>query len=211
MLACLLNDILDLSKIEAGKLTFELADFDLAGRAWECVCFAFRASPGQGLTLACQLPASLPNLVRGDPARLRQALVNLVGNAIKFTEKGSVTLEAVLDSASDHAISVRFEVRDTGIGISKEAQRRIFESFVQADGSVTRRYGGTGLGLSISRELIWRMGGELRVESIPGRGSTFWFVLPFEKVQETVIESGQVIRPGVESNCSSVEIPRVGS
>jgi signal transduction histidine kinase len=210
-LLALLNDILDLSKIEAGKLTFELADFDLADVPGSVCALLSEQARAKGLTLACQLPPSLPNLVRGDPSRLRQALVNLVGNAIKFTEKGSVALEAVLDSASDHAISVRFEVRDTGIGISKEAQRRIFESFVQADGSVTRRYGGTGLGLSISRELIWRMGGELRVESIPGRGSTFWFVLPFEKVQEPVIESGQVIRPGVESNRSSVEIPRVGS
>jgi len=180
-LLALLNDILDLSKIEAGKLTFELADFDLADVPGSVCALLSEQARAKGLMLACQLPASLPNLVRGDPSRLRQALVNLVGNAIKFTEKGSVTLEAVLDSASDHAISVRFEVRDTGIGISKEAQRRIFESFVQADGSVTRRYGGTGLGLSISRELIWRMGGELRVESIPGRGSTFWFVLPFEK------------------------------
>jgi signal transduction histidine kinase len=180
-LLALLNDILDLSKIEAGKLTFEFADFDLADVPRRVCGLLSEQARGKGLMLACQLPASLLPLVRGDPTRLRQALVNLVGNAIKFTEKGRVTLEAVLDSASEHAVRVRFEVRDTGIGISKEAQRRIFESFVQADGSVTRKYGGTGLGLSISRELIWRMGGELRVESTPGRGSTFWFVLPFEK------------------------------
>jgi len=180
-LLALLNDILDLSKIEAGKLTFELAYFALAEVPARVCALLSEQARAKGLNLACQLPKSLPNLVRGDPARLRQALVNLVGNAIKFTEKGSVILEAVLDSESDHAVSVRFEVKDTGIGISKEAQRRIFESFVQADGSVTRKYGGTGLGLSISRELIWRMGGELRVESAPGRGSTFWFILPFEK------------------------------
>jgi signal transduction histidine kinase len=180
-LLALLNDILDLSKIEAGKLTFELADFDLADVPRGVCGLLSEQARTKGLLLDCQLPKSLPYLVRGDPARLRQALVNLVGNAIKFTEKGRVALEAVVDSESDHAVSVRFEVRDTGIGIPKESQRRIFESFVQADGSVTRKYGGSGLGLSISRELIRRMGGELRVESAPGRGSTFWFVLPFDK------------------------------
>ena len=121
--------------------------------------------------------------VWGDPVRLRQALVNLVGNAIKFTETGSVDLEATVESESEHWVSLRFAVKDTGIGISKEAQR-IFESFAQADGSVAPRYGGTGLGLSISRELISKMGGELRVESAPGLGSKFWFVLPFEKAAE---------------------------
>jgi signal transduction histidine kinase len=184
-LLSLLNDILDLSKIEAGKLTFELADFDIADVARGVCGLLTEQARAKGLHLACQLPEPLPGLVRGDPVRLRQALVNLVGNAIKFTEKGRVALAAAVDAESDHAVNVRFVVRDTGIGISKDAQRRIFESFVQADGSVTRKYGGTGLGLSISRELISRMGGELRVESSLGRGSTFWFVLPFEKAHAT--------------------------
>jgi signal transduction histidine kinase len=184
-LLSLLNDILDLSKIEAGKLAFELADFDLADVARGVCSLLTEQARAKRLELACQLPDPSLGLLRGDPARLRQALVNLVGNAIKFTEKGRVALEAAVETESDHALSVRIAVRDTGIGISKEAQRRIFESFVQADGSVTRKYGGTGLGLSISRELISRMGGELRVESSPGRGSTFWFVLPFQKAPRT--------------------------
>src|SRR5207245_2700469 len=126
--------------------------------------------------------------------------------AIKFTEMGRIELEAAIDSESDHIIRIRFAVKDTGIGISKEAQRRIFESFVQADGSVTRKYGGTGLGLSISTELISRMGGELRVDSAPGRGSMFWFILPFEKVHEIGIgESSQCMHPRYQQLAKSRE------
>jgi signal transduction histidine kinase len=181
-LLALLNDILDFSKIEAGQLTFEHVKFDPADVIRE-VCGLFtEGARTKGLTLTDQTAARLSFQVWGDPARLRQALVNLVGNAIKFTEMGRIDLEAAVDSESDQIIRICFAVKDTGIGISKEAQQRIFESFVQADGSVTRKYGGTGLGLSISTELISRMGGELRVDSAPGRGSTFWFILPFERV-----------------------------
>jgi len=126
----------------------------------------------------------LPCHVWGDPTRLRQVLINLVGNAIKFTEKGGIDLEAGVESESGHVIRIRFAVRDSGIGISREAQQHIFESFVQADGSITRKYGGAGLGLSICKELVSRMGGELRVDSTPGQGSEFWFILPFEKAGE---------------------------
>jgi signal transduction histidine kinase len=183
-LLSLLNDILDFSKIEAGKLTFDHVDFDPADVVRGVSALLAEGARGKGLALVCQVLGPLPRQVQGDPVRLRQALVNLVGNAIKFTEKGHVCLEATVEAESEHSASVRFAVRDTGIGISKEAQRRIFESFVQADGSVARKYGGTGLGLSISKELISSMGGELRVESALGRGSTFWFVLPFEKARE---------------------------
>src|SRR5229473_806139 len=198
-LLTLLNDILDFSKIEAGKLTLESVDFDPADVLHGVAALMVEGARGKGLELACQVREPMPSLVRGDPTRLRQALVNLVGNAIKFTESGRVDLKGAIESASDRMIRISFAVKDTGIGISKEAQRRIFESFVQADGSMTRKYGGTGLGLSISKELISRMGGELRVDSAPGRGSTFWFILPFERVPEVVAgEAGQRMPPGYE-------------
>ena len=198
-LLALLNDILDFSKIEAGRLTFEHVKFDPADVIREVCGLLTKEAVNKRLILTDQTPARLSCQVLGDPARLRQALVNLVGNAIKFTEVGRIDVAATIDSESDHIIRIRFAVKDTGIGISKEAQRRIFESFVQADGSVTRKYGGTGLGLSISTELISRMGGELRVDSAPGRGSTFWFILPFERVPEVVAgEAGQRMPPGYE-------------
>ena len=180
-LLALLNDILDLSKIEAGKLTIERVDFDPAGVARDVCMLLEGEAQRKGLALTCQAAAGLPGPLRGDPVRLRQTLVNLVGNAIKFTERGYVDLRVASEPASDQRVHLRFAVTDTGIGISKDAQKRIFDSFVQADGSVTRKHGGTGLGLSISKELISKMGGELRLESVPGSGSTFWFVLPFEK------------------------------
>ena len=189
-LLALLNDILDLSRIEAGKLTLELVDFDPAEVARGVCSLLAEGARRKGLRLTCKLPTSLPRQLQGDPVRLRQTLVNLVGNAIKFTERGCVDLEVEVEGESDHLVTIRFTVKDTGIGISKEAQRRIFESFVQADGSVTRKYGGSGLGLSISSELITKMAGELRLESAPGEGSRFWFVLPFEKGHE--MSSGAV-------------------
>ena len=185
-LLSLLNDILDFSKIEAGKLTLDLVEFDLADAARGVCSLLAEAARAKGLELVCRVaPEPLSHEVRGDPARLRQALVNLVSNAIKFTEKGRVELGVIVDAESAHTVTVRFAVTDTGIGISEDSQRRIFESFAQADGSVARKYGGTGLGLSISKQLIARMGGELKVESALGRGSTFWFVLPFEKAHGT--------------------------
>jgi signal transduction histidine kinase len=185
-LLSLLNDILDLSKIEAGKMTFDKVAFDPADAARGVCHLLAEEARRKGLELSCQLPEPIPDSLRGDPARLRQALVNLVGNAIKFTEKGRVDLRVAVEAESDRSVTLRFAVMDTGIGISEEAQRRIFESFAQADGSVARKYGGTGLGLSISKELIARMGGEIRVESALGRGSTFWFDLPFEKPHTTI-------------------------
>jgi two-component system, sensor histidine kinase and response regulator len=185
-LLALLNDILDLSKIEAGRLSFDLIDFDLADVARGVCSLLAEAARGKGLELISRIPEPSPGQVRGDPSRLRQALVNLVGNAIKFTEKGSVELKVTVDAESDSTLALRFAVTDTGVGISEEAQRRIFESFAQADGSVARKYGGTGLGLSISKQLIAKMGGELSVESVLGRGSTFWFVLPFDKAHRAV-------------------------
>jgi signal transduction histidine kinase len=192
-LLTVLNDILDFSKIAAGKLTFDLVDFDPADVARGACGLLAEGARAKGLELACRTPEPSPHEVRGDPARLRQALVNLASNAIKFTTKGSVELRVAVETESAQTVMLRFSVTDTGMGISEEAQRRIFESFTQADDSVARKYGGTGLGLAISKQLIARMGGELRVESAPGRGSTFWFIVPFEKAHRaggsTIVDS----------------------
>jgi two-component system sensor histidine kinase/response regulator len=169
-----INDILDLSKIESGKLVLEeqpIALHDLLGRC--CDLVAERARD-KGLELVISLD-HVPAEVRGDATRLSQALLNLLSNAVKFTESGSVCLSAELLSASAEALTVRFAVSDSGVGISPEARERLFQVFEQGDSSTTRRYGGTGLGLAITRRLVEMMGGEIGVDSAPGRGSTFWF------------------------------------
>jgi PAS domain S-box-containing protein len=171
----ILNEILDFSKLEAGKIEIEQASFDLASLVEEvCALSAVRAHHKR-LELNCLYSPTLPRMWRGDPTRIRQTLANLVGNAVKFTETGEVSVR-VTRAAS--ASSLRFEIRDTGIGISKEAQARLFQAFTQADESTARRFGGTGLGLSISKSLIELMGGEMGLESEPGAGARFWFVLP---------------------------------
>ena len=180
-LLTIINDILDFSKIVAGKLVIEKIDFDPAEVVRGVWKLLEDGAKRKGLEFVCGIPAPLPDQIGGDPVRLRQVLMNLAGNAIKFTESGLVQLRVTVEAESESSVSLRFAVSDTGIGISEEKQRRIFEPFAQADGTMARKYGGTGLGLSISTQLIASMGGELRVESTPARGSTFWFVLPFEK------------------------------
>ena len=176
----LLNDILDFSKIEASRLELDVVDFGLA----ECVgsaakLLAIRAAE-KGLELACRVAPEIPDRLLGDPARLRQVLVNLAGNAIKFTEQGEVVMEVTLaDEQPEDSVRLLFAVRDTGIGIAPEAQAGIFDAFSQADTSVTRRYGGTGLGLAISSQLVAMMGGEVWVHSRVGEGSTFSFTAVF--------------------------------
>ncbi len=185
-----LNDILDLSKIEARRLDLESVEFNLRDTLDEAVnLLALRASE-KGLELACRVAANAPDSVIGDPTRLRQILVNLAGNAIKFTERGEVVVRASIESVSDMQVVLRFEVVDTGIGIPKEKLDIIFEAFAQADSSTTRRYGGTGLGLAISGELVRMMGGRLWVNSEPGKGSVFSFTVPFA--------IGGTVKPAVE-------------
>lgn len=183
-LLTLINDILDLSKIEAGKLHLENIPFDLALTVEEVAAMCAVRARAKGLDFRCHASPDLPDTVRGDPGRLRQVLTNLIGNAIKFTDRGFVTVTTQLASSSTGEVTVKFMVADTGIGIASEQRARLFQSFVQGDNSTTRKYGGTGLGLSISKQLVGMLGGDIGVDSEPGRGSTFWFTAVFQKVIE---------------------------
>jgi two-component system sensor histidine kinase/response regulator len=175
-LLTIINDVLDFSKIDAGRLELEAIDFDLPVTVEDSLAMLAERAQGTGLELACVIQPDVPRVVRGDPGRLRQVLLNLVGNAIKFTQEGGVVVR-VSRTGGDETGAVRFEVADTGIGIASEAQARLFQPFSQADISTTRRYGGTGLGLVICRRLTEAMGGAIGVESEPGGGSTFWFTV----------------------------------
>jgi PAS domain S-box-containing protein len=187
-LLAIINDILDFSKIEAGKLDLEHIDFDLRQTIEDTIELLAERAQSKELELACNLPVNLAARVKGDPLRLGQVLTNLVGNAIKFTEEGEVAVSVCTREEDEDTVTLRFEVTDTGPGIGKEAQTRIFENFSQADGSTTRKHGGTGLGLAISKQLVEMMGGAMRVESTPGVGSTFWFEVRFEKCPSETAE-----------------------
>lgn len=173
-LTSLLNDILDLSKIEAGKLEINIEEFDLQVLVEDAIDILAQKAANKRLDLACQFAAGVPRLVRGDPDRLRQILVNLVNNAIKFTETGGVTVRVSSGQSTGENAVIRVEVQDTGIGIPTTRKERLFKSFSQVDSSTSRKYGGTGLGLAICKQLAELMGGQIGVESIEGHGSTFW-------------------------------------
>ena len=176
-LLTIINDILDFSKIEAGKLELEHLDFDLRTVIEEVAVLLAERADSKGLELACLVYHDIPMVLKGDPGRLRQILMNLVGNAIKFTEQGEVVMRARLAETRLDTVLVRFEISDTGTGIAPEARARLFQSFSQADSSTTRQYGGTGLGLAIAKQLAEMMGGSIGVDSTPGQGSTFWFTV----------------------------------
>ena len=189
LLLSVIDDILDFSKIEAGKLTVDAIPFDLSDCLVTTLKLLATGAHLKGLELACDIRPDVPAAVVGDPSRLRQIVTNLIGNAIKFTEHGEVVLTVETETQTDAAATLRFSVSDTGIGIPQEHQEAIFKPFVQADGSMTRKYGGTGLGLAISTNLVALLGGRIWLESETGKGSTFHFTMSFGLQQTPVPET----------------------
>ncbi len=191
-LLSLINDILDFSKIEAGEMQLEMLNFDFNKCLEEVVELLTSQAKSKQLELSIKLDSKLPKFLKGDPLRLRQILLNLVGNAIKFTQAGKIEIQALLQSETDQTAFIHLAVIDTGIGISAAGIQKLFQSFSQVDSSTSREYGGTGLGLAICKQLVTLMGGEIGVESQINQGSTFWFIVPFEKSHSSLV-SPQVL------------------
>ncbi|HPE03926.1 MAG TPA: ATP-binding protein [Thauera sp.] len=202
-LLAILNDVLDLSKIEAGQLRIEPRPFDLRALLANLDSLMGQAARAKGLALRIEPPALPPGQLRGDGLRIEQILINLVSNAIKFTERGEVSVRVRTDEVEEAQLRVHAEVRDTGIGIAPEAQARLFAPFTQADAGIARRFGGTGLGLSICKRLVELMGGAIGVRSQPGLGSTFWFELPLERVAGSEPASAAIPAPAAASASGS--------
>lgn len=194
-LLSIINEILDFSKIEAGKLDLEVIDFDLRTTVEDVVENLAVPAHQKGLELPCLIHSDVPAFVKGDPGRIRQILLNLSGNALKFTEHGEVAIFVSLDSEDDSHVTVRFSVFDTGIGIPKDSMSRLFKSFSQVDASHTRKYGGTGLGLVVSKQLCQLMGGQIGVKSEVNQGSTFWFTVVLEKHPEQKVPASVIVEP----------------
>ncbi len=198
-LLSLINDILDFSKIEAGKLDMETLDFDLRATLDGFAEMMALKAHEKGLEFLCAAAPNVPTFLMGDPGRLRQILVNLTGNAVKFTHKGEISVRALLEKETDTDALIRFSVRDTGIGIPANKQSMLFEKFTQVDASTTRKYGGTGLGLAISKQLSEAMGGEIGVNSEEGKGTEFWFTVRLRKQQKRLQDGELSLQSGRSS------------
>ncbi len=202
----LINDVLDFSKLSAGKLELENIEFDLQDTLASVVEMFKPTAKTKGIKLTSRIDARIPSRVKGDPGRLRQILTNLLSNAVKFTESGGVCMRATVESEPEDRVGIRFEVEDSGIGIPLQAQARLFEPFMQADASVTRKYGGTGLGLAIAANLVQQMGGKINVSSTPGVGSTFYFNIELKKAAAAPAQSSE---PEISSPTAAVEKLRI--
>ena len=211
-LLVVINDILDFSKIEAGKLDIDTLDFNLRSLMDDFATMMAGRVDSKQLEFVCAVAPDVPTFLQGDPGRLRQVLVNLVGNAVKFTRQGEIAVRVGLDSESEREAVLRFAVRDTGIGISADKQRLLFTSFTQVDASTTRQYAGTGLGLAISKQLVQLMGGEIGVKSEKDKGSEFWFTLPLGKqadsravdISPALVEGARILV--VDDNATNREV-----
>jgi PAS domain S-box-containing protein len=205
-LRVIVDDVLDFSKIEAGQLAIENVEFDLVALATGAVDMFRHAGEEAGTRLFLQLPASAPLRVLGDPNRIRQVLINLINNAVKFTRNGKIDVRISIERDFETSLSIRAEIEDTGVGISREAKTRLFQPFAQADGSITRQFGGTGLGLSICKKLLELMDGRIGFASEPGTGSTFWFELTVGKAKTSGTRRGAPVSSVLPINSSGWRI-----
>jgi signal transduction histidine kinase/DNA-binding response OmpR family regulator len=204
-LLIVINDILDFSKIEAGKMSLEETDFDIRASLEAVVDLLAERAQAKGIEIVSFVDSEVPTLVRGDAGRIRQVLINLTANAVKFTHQGAVTVRASIASQTDALLMIRFLVADTGIGIAPDIQETLFEPFTQADGSTTRQYGGTGLGLTISKQLVELMKGQIDIESKVGLGSTFSFTLGFDKQRAKIIKDQRCISEAAQKRALIVD------